>query len=157
MQTETDPVTLTARDRAYVFRRFCHPRIAVSLGFHLLERIGTSIPRAPHLATRILTTAGGSRPDSSAHAGILRTARPAHRCRARAPVPRRRTAPGVSAAAGVGHYASDRSWPILLKNSKSQARQNSVEYRGNQKFDQASPHRRLRTSYIATQLFHVSP
>jgi hypothetical protein len=85
MQTETDPVTLTARDRAYVFRRFCHPRIAVSLGFHLLERIGTSIPRAPHLATRILTTAGGSRPDSSAHAGILRTARPAHRCTGEGP------------------------------------------------------------------------
>ena len=51
--------------------------------------------------------------------------------RARAPVARRRTAPGICAAApgpasraalcdignGVGHYASDRSWPILLKNS----------------------------------------
>jgi hypothetical protein len=40
--------------------------------------------------------------------------------------------------------------PILLKNSKSQARHNSVGYRGNQKFRQASPYRPLRTSYIAT-------
>jgi len=106
-----------------------------------------SIPRAPHLAARILTPAGGSKPDSSAHAGILRTARPAlddrplrhgraplYRAAGRLQGKRSCPCPCLSRRATRhrergAHYASDRSWPgfIFAPHPSISARSANIE------------------------------